>query len=433
MKKQTLLILALFCAFFLPGRIAGQQEFHLRITEGMPAIPIALPPLIAGSGSPELQKAAGELYDIIKSDLKYSRVFQPLPENYYGYVRSLDPNNIRFKDWQSISAHLLLVGEVSRIEGGDILFEGKIYDVKSERFIKGRRYQSERSLVRLMAHKMTNELMKMYGEPPLFTSKIVFVSNRDGNDEIYLMDYDGRNQTRLTFNKVQDYMPALSPDSRKVAYTSYRSGKAALYVLDIYEGKIIEVRTEGRTNYAPCFSPDGEKIVFCSHIPGGNPEIFTASSSGTGVKRLTFNKAADTAPYWSPTARQIAFTSDRSGSPQIYIMDAEGSNVRRASFGGSYHDGPAWSPTGDRIAYIARVESIFDIYILNIRSNRVTKLTESRARNESPTWSPDGRHIVFSSTRSGKIQIYSMDYDGANVRQLTFKGENKLPNWSMEK
>ncbi|MBN1272600.1 MAG: Tol-Pal system beta propeller repeat protein TolB [Candidatus Aminicenantes bacterium] len=429
--KKNIIILGILCTLLFPGKTPSQQEFYLRITEGMPAIPIALPQFSFQSGSPEFQKETAELHDIIKNDLKYSRIFQPLPENYYSYIRPINPNKILFKDWQSISAHLLLVGEVSPLSGGDILFEGKIYDVKSERFIKGRRYQSEKSLVRLMAHRMSNELMKMYGEPPLFTSKIAFVSNRDGNDEIYLMDYDGQNQTRLTFNKVQDYMPALSPDGRKIAYTSYRSGKAALYVLDIYEGKITEIKTEGRTNYAPCFSPDGKVIVFCSHIPGGNPEIFTASTNGNNVKRVTFNNAADTAPYWSPTARQIAFTSDRSGTPQIYIMDAEGSNVRRVSFGGNYHDGPAWSPSGDRIAYIARVDQIFDIYILNIRTNRVTKLTESSARNESPTWSPDGRHIVFSSNRTGTIQIYSMDYDGSNVRQLTHRGENKLPFWSI--
>ncbi len=54
------------------------------------------------------------------------------------------------------------------------------------------------------------------------------------------------------------------------------------------------------------------------------------------IKRLTFNSAIDTAPSWSPTGREIAFTSDRrAGTPQIYIMDAEGSNVRKVSFGGN--------------------------------------------------------------------------------------------------
>jgi TolB protein len=244
-----------------------------------------------------------------------------------------------------------------------------------------------------------------------------------------MMDYDGHNQTRITYNTIKDYMPAWSTDGKSVAYTSYRQGRAGLYVLNIYEGKQIEVQSNG-TNFGAAFSPDGKKLAFCSTLEEGNSEIYVANSDGSNIKRLTFNKAIDTAPSWSPTSREIAFTSDRGGTPQIYIMDAEGSNVRRVSYGGSYFDGPAWSPAGDMIAYVSRVDLVFDIYVLNLRTNQTIKITESNARNESPSWSPDGRHIIFSSNRIGTIQLYAVDYDGANRRRLTSKGENKLPDWS---
>ncbi len=224
-------------------------------------------------------------------------------------------------------------------------------------------------------------------------------------------------------------MPAWSADGKSVVYTSYRQGSAGLYILNIYEGKQIEVQNEG-TNFSAAFSPDGKKLAFCSTLEEGNSEIYVANSDGSNIKRLTFNKAIDTAPSWSPTSREIAFTSDRGGTPQIYIMDAEGSNVRRVSFGGSYFDGPAWSPAGDMIAYVSRVDLVFDIYVLNLRTNQTIKLTESNARNESPSWSPDGRHIIFSSNRIGTIQLYAIDYDGANMRRLTSKSENKLPDWT---
>jgi TolB protein len=112
-------------------------------------------------------------------------------------------------------------------------------------------------------------------------------------------------------------------------------------------------------------------------------------------------------------------------------MDAEGSNVSRVSFGGStYLDSPAWSPAGDKIVFVARVESLFDLYLLNRRTNQIAKLTESNARNESPSWSPDGRHIVFTSNMKDGLQVFSIDADGQNLRQLTTKGANKLPDWS---
>ncbi len=429
--KNKILITALLIGFisFAVG-LFSQQEVVLKITEGIPAISLALPKFIVNSASGEALRASEEIYQVLSDDLKYSRVFQLLPQSYYNYIRPLDPKNIFFKDWESIQARVLVVGEIS---GGDdnITFEAKLYDVRSAKFIIGRKYQGNQLAWREMAHRFANEIMKAFGEKPIFTSKIVFVSDRDGNDELYLMDYDGANQTRLTFNKYRDYMPAISPDGKRIAFTSYRETIAGLYLMDLEKKKIIPISNRG-TNFAASFSPDGKKIAFCSTMDG-NSEIYVATLDSDGIqniKRLTFNEAIDTAPCFSPTGREIAFVSDRGGTPQIYIMDAEGSNVRRVSFGGTYHDAPAWSPDGERIVYVSRLDNIFDLYVLNLRTNQIIKLTESNARNESPCWSPDGRHIVFSSNLSGQIQIYSIDYDGANLRRLTSQGNNKLPDWS---
>jgi TolB protein len=426
--KHAKLLLGLVLTAAAAGSLISQQDVVLKVTEGVPAISLALPDFAVRSDTPAAKEAAAALNQVLTKDLQYSRVFQLLPKSYYAYIKPLGPDEVVFKDWASIQAAILFAGEVSEDAGGNILFEGKLYDVKAGRLIKGKRFQAEKGLVRLMAHKMADEIMMVYGEKPIFTSRVVFVSDRDGNDELYMMDYDGANQVRLTFNKVRDYMPAWSLDGQHIAYTSYKNMTAGLYLLDLDQGKFQAVSTRG-TNFAPSFSFDGKKLAFCSTMDG-NSEIYLADSDGKNVRRLTFNSAIDTAPSWSPTNREIAFTSDRSGAPQIYIMDAEGTNVRRVSFGGNYFDKPAWSPTGDRLVCVARVENIFDLYILNLRTKAFTKLTESNARNESPSWSPDGRHIVFASNLKGGIQIFAIDIDGTNLRPLTTAGSNKLPDWS---
>ncbi|MBP1661437.1 MAG: translocation protein TolB, partial [Candidatus Aminicenantes bacterium] len=200
---------------------AAQQEVVLTIREGTPMIPLALPDFLVRSNSPEARAAAEEIRKVLEDDLRYSRVFQVLPKAHYGYIRPLSPDKVFFKDWDSIQAKLLLAGEIAE-EGKSIVFEGKLYDVKSERFILGKRYQPEKKALRLAAHRMADEIMKLYGERPVFTSKIAFVSNRDGNDEIYMMDYDGEGQTRITFNRIKDYMPGWAPDQRRIVYTTYK-------------------------------------------------------------------------------------------------------------------------------------------------------------------------------------------------------------------
>lgn len=409
--------------------IFPQQRVTLGIKEGIPAIPLAIPKFIIQNSSQDTVEFSSELYEVISADLKYSQVFIFLSEESYSWIPPIDPQNIVFKDWKSIEAHILLVGEITKENDSTYVFEGKLFDVLSGNIIIGKRYIGKRSLLRKMAHNFADEVMKVLGEQPIFNTKIAFTSKRDGNYELYMMDYDGHNQTRLTFSKTEDYMPAWSTDGKKIAYTSYSGDNAGLYLLDIEKSVRETISIEG-TNYAPSFSPDGKNLAFCSTKDSMNSEIFVHRFSNKRVRNLTKNKAEDTAPSWSPTGRQIAFTSDRGGNPQLYVMEAEGGNVRRISTGGNYFDGASWSPDGQQIVFVARVDRIFDLYVVNLQSNEIYKLTESNAVNESPCWAPDGRHIVFSSDLSGSIQLWSIDYDGTNLKQLSFEGENKLPDWS---
>jgi TolB protein len=427
LRSLPLLAAAIAVLATLP---AAAQDVGLTIKEGVPAISIALPPFTGSTE--EARPLADELHSLLEADFRYTRIFQPLPASYYDYIQAFNPAAINFKDWESIQAAILLVGEAGIGTDDALAFTWKLYDVKQGQPIQGKKYEGKRADLRFLAHKAVDDILRIYGEKPVFTTKIAFVSDRDGNPELYMMDYDGANQTRLTYNRVQDISPVWSPDQRRIAYTSYQGLTAGLYILDVYEGKRTPVSTRGG-NFSPAWAPDGKRLAFASSMDtgGDNTEIYVAEIEANPtrvgkIKRLTFNSAIDTAPSWSPTGRQIVFVSSRGGTPQIYTMDAEGGNVVRVSFGGSNHHD---SPAGDRIVYVARVDNVFDLYVLNLRNRQIQKITESNARNESPSWSPDGRHIVFKSNMKGVEQVFSVDYDGANLRQLTTRGKNTWPDW----
>src|SRR5262249_52153014 len=146
--------------------------------------------------------------------------------------------------------------------------------------------------------------------------------------EIYIADYDGANQQRVTGNRNLALSPTLSPDGQMIAYASWASGFPDIYVRPIFQvGKL--ARPAGGTPENPnnyrAFSPDGTMIAYASTRDGGsNNEIYVVDRDGkTPPRRLTNNPALDFAPTWSPTGNQIAFISDRTGKPYLYVMSAD--------------------------------------------------------------------------------------------------------------
>lgn len=428
MKFPNIFTVLLLLFVVVPAfHVSGQQEVWVGIKDGMAMVPVALPDFHFTEKSVMDSDLKQEIYKTLWDDLNFSRVFKLIPREHYGYIKTFNPINIRFKDWASIQANILISGIIEVSEEGRIIFSFKVYEVNSEKLIFGRNFGGKKEFLRLIAHRAADEMMKYFGEKAIFASKIVYVSNRDGNEEINIMDYDGNRKRRITFNNYIDAFPSWSLDNEKIIYTSYKNNNPDLYIFHLFTGRTELISSRG-ANFSADWSPEGDKLVYTS-TKSGNAEIYVRDMKTGKEKRLTFNNTIDTTPSWSPNGREIAFTSQRGGTPQIYIMDAEGTNVRRITYEGTYHDSPVWSPDGTRIAYVSRIEYRFDIYVYNIKNNSIIKLTERAGRNENPSWSPDGRHLVFSSTRNGNYQLYLIDYDGKNLKQLTFSGENKMPKW----
>jgi len=433
MRLKSLLIvaIALFCwtIFLYPqqqipdirGKIYGKGGVRIKI---------ALPDFRPQESSVTTISAAQKVHQVLWDDLQFSGIFQMVKKEYYSLISSInEETRINFEDWASIGAEALLVGNVSCLEE-KLIVEGRLFDVKTGKMMIGKRYRSEADEHRLIAHTLADEIVRTYtGQKGVANTQIVFVSDREETKEIYLMDYDGYNQRRITYFQSLNLFPAISPDGEAIAFTSYLEENPDLYILGRHGGKIVRLIADLGMSTTPDWSPDGKRLLFTSSRDG-NAEIYMAKADGSEVIRLTRNHSIDTSPCWSPTGRQIAFTSDRSGTPQIYIMDAEGTNNTRLTRQGSYNDTPSWSPDGLEIAYASRVGGIFDIFVINLTSKEVRWLTINNGSNENPCWSPGGRHLVFSSNRSGSYQIYTMYPDGSNQKRLTTRGNNTSPRWS---
>ena len=256
---------------------------------------------------------------------------------------------------------------------------------------------------------------------------IAFVSNRDGNNEIYAMNSDGSNQTRLTNNSARDSRPSWSPDGRRIAFDSNRSGNYGIYAMNADGSGVTRLTDNSADDWGPSWSPDGRRIAFASDR-GGNYDIYAMNADGSGVTRLTNRpNNNDYRPRWSPDGGKIAFYSYYGdNNSEIVVMNANGSGVARLMNNPARAWGPSWSPDGRRIAFSSNRSGNREIYAMNADGSNVARLTNNSAFDHGPSWSPDGRRIAFSSDR----EIYAMDADGSNVTRLTNNSVVDLsPSW----
>jgi len=348
---------------------------------------------------------------------------------------------VPFDRWKELGADAVISGTVSK-EGANLKIQVKLFGVQAQQSAFSREYSGPAGNPRAFAHTMADEIHKQQrGLDGVARTKLTFSSDRDKErisgtvenrdvKEVYISDYDGENQRRITVNRVLNITPKWSPDGRSIAYTSYARGFPTIFISLIYEGRRIEPSTPGTQNWLPVWSPDGTKIVFTSNRDG-NPELYVMNRDGSNVHRLTNNPAIDTTPTWSPNGNQIAFTSDRSGSPAIYVMGADGLNLRRISSEG-YCDRATWNSSSafNEIAYVCG-RGGYDIKVYDLASGEIRQITNGEGSNESPAFAPNGRHIAFTSTRAGgRTQVFVISRDGKDVRQITRAGNNYTPDWS---
>lgn len=264
---------------------------------------------------------------------------------------------------------------------------------------------------------------------PALQGKIAFQSKRDGgNYEIYTMNSDGSNQTRLTFNAGNDARPAWSPNGQQIAFSSTQDGNTDIYVMDA-DGK-----NQRRLTHHPAFdnrpswSPDGSQIVFGSGRVSDpidhTIEIFIMDADGNNQQQITHFEVIASKPKWSPNGEWILFQSG-----EIYAIRPDGSDLWQVSAPRidtvmSLGD---WSPDGKRVLYTEvvdfKVATSFPV-IATLAPNggeviRWKHVKIPRMPVDAFAFSGDGESILFSGEKDDVWQIFRYRLIDKKLTQLT--------------
>jgi TolB protein len=427
---------------------ATQQPGEITTTisgEGGAPPRLAVPTFIALTRDAETEAVAQTISQVLFDDFAFEREFALLPRDTYSTIPAATGfEDVPFARWRELNADGLIVGTVEKLPTG-IKIAVRLYDMHNQQPVPpapfGKEYTGSTANPRLYAHTIADEVHQTQRAlRGVARTKLTFNSDRDGErvggtiesrsvKEIYIADYDGENQRRLTVQKSLNITSTWSPDARSIAYTSYRRGSPNIFISNIYQGTLEELTKDRSNNFTPSWSPDGTRLCFAS-TRDGNMELYVVDRDGSNLRRLTNHPASDITPTWSPSGTQIAFTSDRSGTPQIYIVGADGLGLQRLT-SEPYADRATWSPAPfNEIAYTARTGPGNDIKIMSLATREIRQITFGEGTNESPAWAPNGRHFAFTSTRSGKTQIFTVARDGKDLKQITRTGSNYQPDWS---
>jgi len=381
---------------------------------------------------PAIARLGAELVDTLRSDIRFSGLFNIIEKDAYledAALSGLTEDKIEFRLWRAIGADTLIKGGFS-IEKDKLVVEVRLFDSVTEKQVLGKKYIGSLANPRRVMHYFADNLYEeLTGRKGIFTTRIMFVSNRDGNKEIYVADYDGRNALKVTRNKSINLSPQWSPDGKKALYVSYKRGWPSLFQLDLTNGQDSAVSAKPGINIGGRYSPDGTRVALT--LSGDkSPELYTLDLSTLEYRRLTDNYGIDVSPAWSPDSSRIAYVSDVAGNPHIFMLELATGAARRLTFEGRYNSSPAWSPDGSKIAFSRSDSGRFNIWVMNADGGGATQLTFD-GNDRSPSWSPDGRYLIYSSTAKGVSALRVMRSDGTGSMKVeTGTGNEKSPVWS---
>jgi TolB protein len=427
-----------------PLGAGAQDNVFTGTNSGVSTIRIAVADFKAASVDAQTLPFKGTFDATLYSDLANAGIFDIVSKSLAPQATPGAPNEINLQQWagEPSSAAMVAFGSLG-VQSGRLVANGFLFDAKNTQYpqVLAKQYNEDASedSARQIAHRFADEIIFRLGGgvPGIAETKIYYVKLGDGNKEIWVMDYDGANQHAITHLGTVSLSPRVSPDNSRLAFSSLGRDGFQIKTYSLLLGRMVNFPAVGGTNLSPAWSPSGKEIAYSSSR-SGDPEIWISDINGSLARRITSFHGPDVSPVFNPrTSAQIAWISGRTGLPQLYIMDADGSGVMRMTDGG-YATSPSWSPDGHFIAfawnrkYGPGAPGGQDIYVMEVATKRWIQLTHDGGRCDFPSWSPDGRHITYANTADGRadhMRIWTMLADGTQKRALTGTGGD-MPNWS---
>ncbi len=447
--RSTLIPALMACAALPAGLSAQEREGEIPgvaltlLYENLYIPPLAILPFRATGDSPE---TGALVHGIVARDLDYSdrfRIIDSLPALWN------DQQGVQYGFWDQYGVDWLVIGTLERVAGARFL-SVELHDIVTATMRARGRFPLPAPgdpAFRMAVHQASDEIvMWATGERGIAATQIAFrmpALGDPGSEEIYVVDSDGANRRRLTWDADLAITPAWSPDGSQLAYTSYKSGVPKIYEIELATGNERMIGPGGSgQQYSPAYHPLGGEISFTLTDRGSQRVVSYNIRDACCLRQIVGGRSQNGQPAYSHDGRTMAFVSGRLGSatPQIYVIPSDGGTPELLSpyrFGqGGWFADPDWSPVANQVAFAGgiadrRTPGRYHIFIADLDEgdNRLIQLTRE-GNNEDPSWAPDGRHLVFKGERRNGLGIFIVDAATGRQRVLVPNVDAEDTDWS---
>ncbi|WP_338425565.1 amidohydrolase family protein [Sphingopyxis kveilinensis] len=269
--------------------------------------------------------------------------------------------------------------------------------------------------------------------------------------DIYTMPIDGGTPTRIAEGLAYEHQPRFSPDGTRIAFVSDRGGGDNIWIMNRDGSDKRQVSKEDfRLLNQPSWSPDGQFLVAKKHFTTGRSlgtgEVWMYHVSGGAgvplVKKPNERHQKELGePIFAPDGKSVYYTRNVTPGPIFeYAQDSntdlfhieryslEDGTVSTAASGNGGAVRPTPSPDGKRLAFVRREGALSKLYVKDLASGAETKLYDALDQDVQETWAvtgvypnmawtPDSRDILFWA--GGKLR--RVDASGGEARIIPFR------------
>ncbi len=291
------------------------------------------------------------------------------------YTNQNGKDQIFLANVESYPARLILSDETSDLSCPNFAPDGRklVYQARlADRRVELRLTDLETNRTETIFETQLNLPLSFYLAPAWSPDggSIAFVNKQDGNSEIYTVKLDGSNLQNLTNNGALDSNPIFSPNGDEIFFVRDYYGTANLYRMNSDGNSQRRVTEKTGYEMSPGFSPDGVHLVFAGdriNADSRGLDIFLLDLNNPNEEKiLAARRFHDSSPVFSPDAGKIAFVSTADGNAEIYLMNADGTGLFRLTRNKAEDVAPQFSKDGKRLIFSSNRDGKFAIYAVEL-------------------------------------------------------------------